>query len=79
MIMTPKHFIIKTNVKIHIRDFGGTSAVEHLIPGFFFDRKDYFPGKVDYFERGKSIRVAPYDWRLAVGMSVCVVVQIYMQ
>ncbi len=55
------------NVDIKVPDFGGTSSVEFLgklIPylnrmvEFFVDRG---------YERGKDIRAAPYDWRLAAG------------
>ena len=51
------------DVEVRAKDFGQTSGVERLggIP--------YYAKFVDYFvargyERGRSIRAAPYDWRL---------------
>ncbi len=60
-----------TNVKIIVPDFGGTSAIEYLVTGFL-NLGPYFHDMVEYFvkrgyKRGKSIRGAPYDWRLAAG------------
>ena len=46
--------------------------MEYLNPGLI-DTIEYFHKIVDYFvdreyKRGKTIRAAPYDWRLAAGM-----------
>ena len=64
--------------------FGNTSSVECL-DGACLVR--YFKTFVDYFvkrgyQRGKTIRAAPYDWRLAAGewvvcVCVCVCVCLY--
>ncbi len=58
-------------MKIIVPDFGGTSAIEYLTTGFL-NLIPYFRDMVEYFvkrgyQRGKSIRGAPYDWRLAAG------------
>ena len=64
-----------SGVEVKVPGFGGTRRVEYLDAddlGFlpFFP---YFHDFVDYFvdrgyERGKTIRAAPYDWRLAAGV-----------
>ena len=36
------------------------------IAGYFYELVQYFVDRG--YERGKSIRAAPYDWRLAPGM-----------
>ena len=64
-----------SQVKIHVPGFGKTSGVEYLDPGWI-DLIPYFHDMVEYFVdrgyvRGKSIRAAPYDWRLAAGMYAC--------
>ena len=51
--------------------FGDTSTVECLDP-MFCEESSYFKTFVDYFvdkgyQRGVTIRAAPYDWRLAAG------------
>ena len=58
-----------TGAEVRVPGFGDTNTVEYLdtppaIP--------YFNSFVDYFvargyERGNTIRAAPYDWRLAAG------------
>ena len=61
-------------VETRVPGFGNTSCVENLDPTApFLSKTSYFDLLVDHFvelgyERGKSIRAAPYDWRLAVGM-----------
>ena len=66
--------------------FGNTSTVECLDddsdvceerPELQYLKKfvDYFVNyKRDYYQRGVTIRAAPYDWRLAAGVCVCVCV-----
>ena len=63
-----------TNVKIRVPSFGKTDGVEFLTTGFI-DLLPYFHDMVEYFvdrgyKRGRSIRAAPYDWRLAAGKTV---------
>ena len=62
------------DVELRAPDFGGTFAIEYLnsaeIDKFKYDA---FYTTVQYFvdrgyERGKTIRAAPYDWRLAAGI-----------
>ncbi len=58
-------------MKIIVPDFGGTGALEYLATGLV-NLGPYFHGMIEYFvkrgyERGESIRGAPYDWRLAAG------------
>ena len=53
--------------------FGDTYSVERRSGGLI--TFPYFDGFVDYFvrrgyERGKSIRAAPYDWRLGPGVVI---------
>ncbi len=60
-----------TNVKIHVPGFGDTNGVEYMSTGLV-NLAPYFHKAVVYFvergyERGKTIRAAPYDWRLAAG------------
>ena len=64
-----------TSVGIHVSvpGFGDTYTVERRGNGLL--TFPLFNGFVDYFvkrgyERGKSIRAAPYDWRLGPGMYV---------
>ena len=55
------------NVDIRVPDFGGTSSVEtlgKLIP-YLREMVEYFVDRG--YQRGKDIRAAPYDWRLAAG------------
>ena len=57
-------------MKVTAPGFGGTKTVEDL--GQDFIRFSYFEDLVLYFEQrgyksGKSIRGAPYDWRLGPG------------
>ena len=60
-----------SHVKTHVPGFGKTSGVEYLNPGWinfapnFHDMVEYFVDRG--YVRGKSIRSAPYDWRLAAG------------
>ena len=73
-----RSFQNNTNVRIIVPGFGETSSVEYLSPNFILAKfKDfrYFDRLVEYFvyhgyKRGKTIRAAPYDWRLAAGMSI---------
>ncbi len=64
-------FSNNTNVELIVPDFGGTGAIEYLdvdiINQFplFHDMVEYFVDRG--YARGKSIRGAPYDWRLAAG------------
>ena len=60
----------KSNVKVTAPGFGGTKTVEDLGQDIII--VSYFDEFVSYFERrgyesGKSIRGAPYDWRLGPG------------
>ena len=64
------------DVTVTVPDFGNTGSVEDLGQGLLPIRA--FRTFVDYFvdrgyERGKSIRAAPYDWRLAPGESINVI------
>lgn len=59
------------DIDVNVPGFGDTDTVEDL--GQVFVRIEYFHSLVEYFvdrgyERGKDIRAAPYDWRLAPGM-----------
>ena len=63
-------------MRIHVPGFGKTNGVEYLNTGWI-DFIPYFHDMVEYFvdrgyARGKSIRAAPYDWRLAAGVSLIV-------
>ena len=56
--------------------FGNTTTIEQL-DGGIIHIGHYFNEFVDYFVkigyvRGKSIRAAQYDWRLAPGVCQCV-------
>ena len=56
---------------IDVPGFGGTEAVEYMGRSNTYP---YLTTFVEYFVdrgyvRGKSIRAAPYDWRLAAGQS----------
>ena len=60
-----------TGVEVRVPGFGNTSTVEFLD---YSPPIPYFNTFVDYFvargyERGSTIRAAPYDWRLAGGKS----------
>ena len=60
-----------TGVEVRVPGFGDTSTVEFLDSP---RASPYFSTFVDYFaargyERGSTIRAAPYDWRLAGGKS----------
>ena len=74
LVYNPKtnSFHDNKKVKIKVPGFGKTSSVEYLNPGLI-NTFQYFHKTVDYFvdrgyKRGKTIRAAPYDWRLAAGM-----------
>ena len=61
-------------VEIRVPGFGGTETVEYLSTGgdklsitaYMNDLVDYFVKKG--YDREKTIRAAPYDWRLSAGM-----------
>lgn len=58
-------------MNIKVPGFGNTDTVEDLSATGLLNLP-YFHQLVDYFvergyERGKDIRAAPYDWRLAPG------------
>ena len=60
-----------TGVEVRVPGFGDTRTVEFLD---YSPPIPYFNTFVDYFvargyERGSTIRAAPYDWRLAGGKS----------
>ena len=69
----------KTGTEIKVSGFGGTCKVEYLASNpvetsctWQLPVGNYFHTFVGYFadrgyQRGKSIRAAPYDWRLAAG------------
>ena len=57
-------------IDITVPGFGDTETVEELSNGAL--KWPYFKDFVEYFvdrgyDRGKDIRAAPYDWRLAPG------------
>ncbi len=57
-----------TNVKIHVPGFGNTNGVEYLttvLLPYLHEAVEYFVDRG--YKRGKTIRAAPYDWRLAAG------------
>ena len=55
------------DVKVKVPGFGKTDTVEELSHNGLLDIP-YFDTMVKYFvDRGKSIRAAPYDWRLGPG------------
>ena len=68
-------------IKVEVPGFGETYTVENLggdmITSLFLDHlflDSHFRKFVDYFvergyERGKSIRAAPYDWRVGPGIT----------
>lgn len=65
-------------VKIHAPGFGDTYSVEYLNIDFSLTPIPYFNNMVKYFTkrgyvRGRSIRAAPYDWRLAPGMIIIII------
>lgn len=67
---TTNSFHNNTNVKIHVPGFGETYSVEYLNPTMVTNTISYMHDLVEYFvdrgyKRGKTIRAAPYDWRLA--------------
>ena len=55
-------------MKIQVPGFGDTRSVEYsLFPILYFHKfVEYFTQRG--YVRGKSIRAAPYDWRLAAGI-----------
>ena len=65
-----------SGVEVRAPGFGETGSVENLANDFlqtFTDMVNAFEDMVDYFEDrgyevGKTIRAAPYDWRLAAGI-----------
>lgn len=65
-------------VTVEVPGFGETKTVENLSEEFItslIPLLNYFRDFVNYFvergyERGKSIRAAPYDWRLGPGMQL---------
>ncbi len=66
----------KTGVKIRVPGFGETNTVEYSVKdtAVFVKKvkRKYMRNLVEHFakcgyERGVSIRAAPYDWRLAAG------------
>jgi lysophospholipase-3 len=68
MLFANGTFTNNTGVEIRTTGFGDTTAVEYLDKGTH-SIGQYFNKFVDYFVnkgyvRGKSIRAAPYDWRL---------------
>jgi len=72
-----KYDCFENNTDVHIRPgkFGSTKGVEYLIGGPISDSLPYFNTMVKYFtargyKRDKSIRAAPYDWRLASGIAI---------
>ena len=64
-------------ITVEAPEIGKTYAVENLGGDMITSRfLDHFKEFVDYFvergyERGKSIRAAPYDWRVGPGMTQC--------
>lgn len=60
------------DIEVRVPGFGGTEDIEYLDP---HRQAPYFNTFVNYlttnngYERGKSIRSAPYDWRLAPGIA----------
>ena len=81
-----KSFQNNTNVKIIVPGFGKTSSVEYLTPKYFNFILSLMPNSIDFsyfyemveyfidcgYTRGETIRAAPYDWRLAAGMSISI-------
>ena len=62
-----------TGVEVRVPGFGDTSRVEYLDADAGKKNVPQWNLFVDYFvergyERGKTIRAAPYDWRLAPSM-----------
>ena len=57
------------DVTVEVPGFGDTSSVEALdtlgLIRYLADFVDYFVDRG--YQRGRSIRAAPYDWRLAAG------------
>lgn len=64
-------------ITVEVPGFGETNTVENLggdVITSLIPLLDYFREFVDYFvergyQRGKSIRAAPYDWRLGPGIA----------
>ena len=59
-----KKYSNRARVKVAVKGFGETKAVEHIVKG-----KEYMKGIVEYFvekgyKKNVDIRAAPYDWRL---------------
>ena len=66
-----------TNVKIHVPGFGNTNGVEYLttvLLPYLHEAVEYFVDRG--YKRGKTIRAAPYDWRLAAGKFLTIVLTI---
>ena len=62
-----------SGVEVRTPGFGGTETVEYLDADKGSTMIPYWHAFVNYFvklgyERNKTIRAAPYDWRLAAGM-----------
>ena len=67
-----RYFEDNTGVRVQVPGFGETTSVEYLSSGMVYP-VEYFHTTVQYFvdrgyERGNTIRAAPYDWRLAAGL-----------
>ena len=63
------------DITVSVPGFGSTETVETMSRGLILTFP-YFKEFVDYFvkrgyERGKSIRAAPYDWRVGPGIYAC--------
>ena len=64
-------------IKVDVPGFGQTHTVENLGADFYTYGSyslNYFKDFVQYFvargyERGQSIRAAPYDWRFGPGIA----------
>ena len=71
------NYSAEAGVTVSVPGFGNTSTVEFLNTSTFDpvdpSALDYLHTFVDYFVQrgyvhGRSIRAAPYDWRLAAGI-----------
>lgn len=70
--VTSGHFHDGNFVTVSVPDFGGTKAVEYVVPNLY----SYLNDMIQFFVRrgyktsgyGKNIGAAAYDWRLAAGM-----------
>lgn len=66
-------YVNNSGVQVRVPGFGDTNTVEYLDDVPWLELVRYFHSFVDHFvklgyERGKTIRAAPYDWRLSPGM-----------